>query len=170
MALQFERPVILDTTPLANHVRARLPEAEFINLTPPDIDPDMMRSALRRAHAIVNPSNLPLTTAMLDEAIHLKIVANVARGYDNIDPVDLTRRGVWATNVPDAFTVPTAEVTIGLLLMVARHLERGAATVRRGAWLTVVPGEWDGFSLAGKTLGIVGYGQIGQGFDLWPGN
>lgn len=162
MAQMIERPVIIDTTPLSPHVRDRLPEAEFIDLTPPDIDPEVMRSALRRAHAIVNPSNLPLTTAMLDEAVHLQIVANVARGYDNIDPVDLARRGIWATNVPDAFTVPTAEVTIGLLLMVARHLERGAATVRRGAWSTVVPGEWDGFSLAGKTLGIVGYGQIGQ--------
>lgn len=162
MPLLVEHPVILDTTPLAPAIRARLPEAEFIDLTPPDFDPGELRRALERAHAVVNPSNLLLTPAMLDQASHLRIVANVARGYDNIDPVDLGRRGIWATNVPDAFTVPTAEVTIGLLLMVSRHLERGAATVRRGEWATVVPGEWDGFSLAGKTLGIVGYGQIGQ--------
>jgi glyoxylate reductase len=162
VALKIERPVILDTTPLAPHVRDRLPGSEFIDLTPPEIDPDVLRSVLQRVHAIINPSNLPLVPGMLDEAVHLKIVAQVARGYDNIDPIDLARRGIWATNVPDAFTVPTAEVAIGLLLMVARHLERGAATVRRGEWSTVVPGEWDGFSLAGKALGIVGYGQIGQ--------
>src|SRR5688572_14771545 len=103
MAQMIERPVILDTTPLSAPVRARLPEAEFIELTPPGIDPEVLRLVLRRAHAIVNPSNLPLTAAMLDQAVHLKIVANVARGYDNIDPADLARRGIWATNVPDAF-------------------------------------------------------------------
>lgn len=162
MPLLVAHPVILDTTPLAPHVRARLPEAKFIDLTPPDIAPEVLRDALRQAHAVVNPSNLPLTPDLLNDAPHLRIVANVARGYDNIDPEDLARRGIWATNVPDAFTNPTADVTIGLLLMVARHLTRGAATVRRGEWATVVPGEWDGFTLAGKTLGIVGYGQIGQ--------
>ena len=162
MPLLVEHPVILDTTPLAPHVRDRLPGAEFIDLTPPDFDLGELRRALWRAHAVVNPSNLLLTPDLLDDAPSLWIVANVARGYDNIDPFDLARRGIWATNVPDAFTNPTADVTIGLLLMVVRHLEQGAASVRRGEWSTVVPGEWDGFVLAGKTLGIIGYGQIGQ--------
>ncbi len=162
MPLLVPHPVILDTTPLAPHIRAGFPEAEFIDLTPPDFDQEALRQTLRRAHAIVNPSNLQLTPDLLEDAPHLRIVANVARGYDNIDPDDLARRGIWATNVPDAFTTPTAEATIGLLLMVTRHLERGAATVRRGDWSTVVPGEWDGFTLHGKTIGIVGYGQIGQ--------
>ncbi len=162
MPLLVDQPVILDTTPLAADVRAQLPEAEFIDLTPPDFTETELREALGRAHALVNPSNLPITPEMLDLAPHLRIVANVARGFDNLDPDDLAGRGIWATNVPDAFTVPTAEATIGLLLMVTRHLDRAAATVRRGDWATVVPGEWDGISLSGKTIGIVGYGKIGQ--------
>lgn len=156
------KPVILDTTPIAGHLRARLPTAEFIDLTPPHITRQELRAVLARAHAVINPSNLALDTDLLDGAPHLRIVANVARGYDNIDPLDLARRGIWATNVPDAFTIPTAEVAMGLLLMVSRKLDAGSAYVRRGDWSTVTPGEWDGFILAGKVLGIIGYGQIGQ--------
>jgi glyoxylate reductase len=64
--------------------------------------------------------------------------------------------------VPDAFTASTAEVTIGLLLMVMRRMAEGDAYVRRGGWDRFVPGEWDGHTLVGKTIGIVGYGLIGK--------
>jgi glyoxylate reductase len=71
---------------------------------------------------------------------------------------------VWATNVPDAFTAATADATLGLLLCLARRLAEADRYVRSGRWEEdgFRPGAWDGLLLAGKTLGVVGYGAIGQ--------
>lgn len=123
---------------------------------------DEVLAAVAEATAIVVFADLRVDDELLDAAPRLKIVANVARGFDNFDLDALERRGVYATNVPDAFTVPTAESALGLLLMTMRNLARGDRFVRAGSWTLFEPGRWDGQTLEGKTLGLVGYGKIGQ--------
>lgn len=123
---------------------------------------DEVLAQLADVDAIVNQAELRVDTRLLAAAPRLRIVANIARGYDNFDLSLLTRRGVWATNVPDAFTIPTAEVALGLMLMVMRRLAEGARCVQDGAWRDFEPGRWDGWTLAGKTLGLVGHGQIAR--------
>lgn len=119
-------------------------------------------AALAEAVAIVNQSELRVDDELLASGPNLRIIANISRGFDNLDLEAMTRRGVWGSNVPDAFIAPTAEVTLGLILMVTRKLAEGAAFVRAGEWSSFEPGRWDGQTLVGKTIGLIGFGKIGQ--------
>ncbi|WP_392468474.1 NAD(P)-dependent oxidoreductase [Arsenicicoccus cauae] len=91
----------------------------------------------------------------------LKVVANVAVGYNNIDVHACERRGVVATNTPKVLTETTADTAFGLMLMVTRRFGEGERVIR-----SRTPWQWGmfynlGMGLQGKTLGIVGMGQIG---------
>ncbi len=100
--------------------------------------------------------------ALLDAAPNLRIVANMAVGFDNIDVPACTERGVMVTNTPDVLTDATADLTWALLLAVARRIGEGERLVRAGGWSGWRPGELLGTSLGGKTLGIFGMGKIGS--------
>lgn len=113
-----------------------------------------------------------LDEAFLDACPDLEIVAAALKGYDNFDVAACTRRGVWFTIVPDLLSVPTAELALGLLLGLTRHLLAGDRFVRTGKFSGWRP-ELYGAGLTGGTLGIVGLGGLGQalaqrllGFDL----
>ncbi|MBO9471072.1 hydroxyacid dehydrogenase [Endozoicomonas sp. G2_2] len=102
----------------------------------------------------------------------LKVVGGALKGYDNIDIEACTQRGIWVTNVPDLLTVPTAELAIGLTIGLARHIVAGDAFVRSGAFTGWSP-RFYGTGLANRTVGIIGFGAIGQaiaqrmaGFDV----
>ena len=114
--------------------------------------------------AIINQHELTVDRELLAAAPKLRIVANVAIGYNNLDIAALDEAGVWASNAPDAFSEPAADHTLGLLLAVARRVPEADAYVRSGQWAKdgFQPGPWDGMLLGGKTIGIVGFGQIGQ--------
>jgi glyoxylate reductase len=103
-----------------------------------------------------------IDTQVLEAGPALKVVANVAVGYDNIDVQAATRRGIVVTNTPGVVTEATADLTWGLLLSVARRIPEGDRYVRAGQWQ-----EWKLLFLLGqdvyqRTLGIVGMGRIGQ--------
>ena len=105
----------------------------------------------------------PIDGAVLDAAgPQLKVVANVAVGYNNIDVEACRARGVVATNTPDVLTNACADFTWGLILAVTRRLGEGERVVRAGKW-----GGWAldymlGMELRGKQLGLVGVGRIGR--------
>ena len=99
--------------------------------------------------------------AFLADCPKLKIVACALKGFDNFDVDACTRRGVWVTVVQDLLTVPTAELAIGLLIGVARHVLTGDRDVRSGAFTAWRPTLY-GTGLAGRTVGIVGMGRVGQ--------
>ena len=115
------------------------------------------------ADAIVSLLTERIDPELLDTAgPQLKVVANVAVGYDNIDVPACSERGVVATNTPGVLIDATADIALGLILMATRRLGEGERLIRSGqAW------KWGmffllGSSLQGKTLGIVGMGGIGQ--------
>lgn len=91
----------------------------------------------------------------------LRVVANYAVGYDNIDVSECRRRGVTVTNTPDVLTDATADQAFALLLAVARRLREGDALVRSGAWTGWEPSQLLGQQVSGAVLGIVGMGRIG---------
>jgi glyoxylate reductase len=99
---------------------------------------------------------------VLDRAPKLKVVANCAVGIDNLDLGALAARGIVATNTPDVLTEPTAEMAFALMLAAARRVGEGERMVRAGQWKGWALDQLLGQSLLGKTLGIVGYGRIGQ--------
>lgn len=99
---------------------------------------------------------------LLEAAPKLKIAANVAVGFDNIDVAACTRRGVVATNTPGVLDETTADFAWALLMAVARRLGEGDALARSGNWKGWDLDQLVGTDVWGKTLGIVGFGRIGK--------
>lgn len=99
--------------------------------------------------------------ALLDAAPQLRVVANMAVGYDNVDVDACNERGVLVTNTPDVLTDATADLTWALLLAVARRIGEAERIARTGTWGGWRPGELLGVGLNGKVLGILGMGKIG---------
>ena len=149
----------------------------------PEVAIELLRTA---ADVWVSPHDRALSTAELHEAVRgadgivallhdridddllaaagaqLRVVANVAVGYDNVDVPAFERRGVTFTNTPGVLTNATADIAIALILMVTRRLAEGERLIR-----SQEPWAWNmsfllGSEIAGKTLGIVGLGQIGR--------
>lgn len=92
----------------------------------------------------------------------LRIVANVAVGYNNVDVVAAELRGVLVTNTPGVLTDATADLTWALILATARRLVEGVDLVRSGKWAGWHPEQLLGLELRGRTLGLLGAGRIGQ--------
>jgi glyoxylate reductase len=92
----------------------------------------------------------------------LKIIANYAVGYNNIDLPAAAQRGIIVTNTPDVLTEATADLTWALLLALTRRVVEGDAWVRTGHWPGWTPTQMLGADVSGKTLGIIGMGRIGQ--------
>jgi glyoxylate reductase len=122
-----------------------------------------LRDAVRGAEAIVAMLHDRVDDALLGAAgEQLRVVANVAVGYDNVDLDAARRHGVTITNTPGVLTDATADLAIALMLAITRRLGEGERRIRSG-----VPWAWSidfmlGRGLRGKTLGIVGYGAIGR--------
>lgn len=104
----------------------------------------------------------PIGPAQLDRLPALRVVANMAVGYDNVDVEAARERGVRVTNTPDVLTGATAELAWALILAGARRLGEGERLVRTGEWAGWEPTQLMGMGLEGKTLGIVGAGRIGR--------
>jgi len=115
------------------------------------------------ASAVVGMLHDRLDGALADAAgPGLKVVANVAVGYDNVDVPALASRGVVVTNTPGVLTDATADLAFGLLLAVTRRIGEGERLLRSRTPWSFHLGFLLGSGLQGKTLGIVGYGQIGR--------
>ncbi len=128
----------------------------------------MSRAEVLRAapelSGIINQAELRVDEELLAAAPRLQIVANVAIGVDNLALEAMARRGVWASNVPAAFVASTADCTLALILSLLRRIPQADRYARSGQWPRdgFQPGVWDGALLAGKTLGLIGYGRIGK--------
>lgn len=103
-----------------------------------------------------------IDAAVVAAAPALKVVANIAVGYENIDVPAVRARGIAVTNTPDVLTEAVAEFTWGLILAVARRIAEGDRLVRAGAWKGFAFDFMLGLELRGKQLGIIGGGRIGK--------
>lgn len=99
---------------------------------------------------------------ILNRAPQLKVISNMAVGFDNIDLAACTRRGIPVGHTPGVLTEGTADLAISILLAAARRLCEAHQDAREGRWTTWSPTGWLGADLHGATLGIVGMGKIGQ--------
>ncbi len=143
-------------------------------------------SPLRPAHdLIVNPNDFPMSHAevldkvrdkdgllctisdridaeLMDCAPGLKMIANFGVGYDNIDVPESSARGIKVSNTPGVLTDATADLAFSLILAVARRVVEGDSRTRSGKWGPWAPFGFLGSEVTGKTLGIIGLGQIGK--------
>ena len=121
-----------------------------------------LKAGLREADAVICTLTDHIDAAMLADAPRLKILANYAVGYNNIDLAAATRRNIVVTNTPDVLTESTADLAWALLLAIARRVAEGDVYVRAGSWSGWTPTQMLGDDVSGKVLGIVGMGRIGQ--------
>ena len=120
--------------------------------------PNGLPAALADADALVVRSAVQADDALMEHAPKLRVIGRAGVGVDNIDAEAATRRGVVVMNTPGANAVAVAELTIGLMLALARKLPTANATMHAGKWEKK---SLQGSELRGKTLGILGLGRIG---------
>ena len=158
-----DQPTVLVTRRIPEAGLALLRAAAALRLW--DSDQPMPRAELLHQVADADALLCLLTDRvdgeLLAAAPRLRVVANMAVGYDNLDLPALAARGVVATNTPGVLTETTADLAFALLLAVARRLPEGARYVRAGQWTTWDPLLLLGHDAHGATLGIAGLGRIG---------
>ncbi|MDE3041535.1 MAG: D-glycerate dehydrogenase [Nitrospirota bacterium] len=124
--------------------------------------PSALREGLSQADAAIVTLGDPIDAETIRVATRLKILANYAVGYNNIDLAAARQCGLIVTNTPDVLTDATADLTWALLLATARRVVEGDTLVRSGKWTGWSPTQLLGAEVTGKTLGIIGMGRIGQ--------
>jgi glyoxylate reductase len=131
---------------------------------PPDRPPDSdeLRRGFAQADAVICMLSDRIDAGLLSHATRLKILANYAVGYNNIDLAAARAQGVVVTNTPDVLTDATADLTWALLFAVARRVIEGDRWIRIGTWPGWAPTQLLGADVSGKTLGVIGMGRIGQ--------
>jgi glyoxylate reductase len=124
--------------------------------------PDELAGFIGGADAVLTLLGNPVTEQVLEACPGLRVVANCAVGFDNIDLEAARRRGVWVTNTPDVLTEATADLTWALILAVTRRLVEADAFLRAGRYQGWALDLLLGSGLQGRTLGVVGLGRIGR--------
>ncbi len=124
--------------------------------------PSALCEGLCQADAAIVTLGDRINAETIHAAARLKILANYAVGYNNIDLAAAQERGLIVTNTPDVLTDATADLTWTLILATARRVVEGDALVRSGRWTGWSPTELLGAEISGRTLGIIGMGRIGQ--------
>jgi glyoxylate reductase len=144
-----------------------------VNPTPTSPYREVLMNKVRGVQGLLSLVTDRVDSALMDEARELKVVANMAVGYDNIDLRAATERSIMVTNTPDVLSETTADTTMMLTLAVARRLSEADRYVRKHKWTAWTPNMMLGRDVHGKTLGIYGLGRIGEemvkrarGFDM----
>lgn len=136
--------------------------AQLVGLSKPlDLTLQDVLSNLAQAHGIIG-SGLAITPQLLDAAPNLKVIATVSVGYDNIPVDELTQRGIMLCNTPDVLTETTADTGFALIMATARRVVELAEWVKADKWQASIGPALFGSDVHGKTLGMVGFGRIGQ--------
>jgi len=134
---------------------------------------DILLKELKDADGVFSMLTENIDKEALDQAENLKVIANMAVGYNNIDVAEAKNNGIIVTNTPGVLTETTADLTFALLMTTARRIVESSAYLRNGEWKTWSPMQLTGQDIYGANLGIIGMGRIGQavakrakGFDM----
>jgi glyoxylate reductase len=168
-------PIIYVTRRLPDAALSLLSTCGTLELWEPDevIPREELLRGVKAAEALLCMVTERIDEELLNHAPRLKIVANMAVGYDNVEVLALTHRRIVLTNTPGVLTETTADLTFALILGIARRISEGERLVRAGRWRSWSPFSFLGYDVHHRTLGILGLGRIGtevakraQGFDM----
>jgi glyoxylate reductase len=162
--LKKRLPIVLITHTLPEDWITSLKNRCNIYIGPHDateLDPSLLK-ILPQAEGLFTLLTIPITEATLNKAPMLRVISNMAVGVDNIDITACTLRNIPVGNTPDVLTESTADLTMALLLSMARNIPQASLDAREGRWKTWSPAGWLGTELNGSTLGIIGMGKIGK--------
>jgi glyoxylate reductase len=159
----LRRPKVLITRPIQQLVIEQISQHCDVQVHPVDepMPADLLTSAMRDIDGVM-PAGVRISKEIIDAAPRLRVVSNIAVGYDNIDVEACNRRHILVTNTAGVLTEATADLAFALLLAVARRIAEGDRYVRGGHWKQW---QWNclwGTEMHGKTLGLYGFGRIAQ--------
>jgi glyoxylate reductase len=142
----------------------RLAERHEVDVWPEPLPPphEDLTTRVREVEGLLAMLTDRVDAGLLRAAPNLRAIANFAVGTDNVDLGAATAAGIPVGNTPGVLTEATADLAFALLLAAARHITVAEEAVRAGEWVTWTPGSFLGSDVGGATLGIVGYGRIGQ--------
>ncbi|HEY2420466.1 MAG TPA: NAD(P)-dependent oxidoreductase, partial [Neobacillus sp.] len=123
---------------------------------------EVLLSEAKKADALLTMLSDAIDESVLTAGSNLKVVANLAVGFDNIDVQAASREGIAICNTPDVLTDTTADLTFSLLMATARRIVEAAELVKQGEWKSWSPLLLAGHDIHHKTIGIVGMGKIGE--------
>lgn len=160
-----KKPLVVVTRRLPEVIETRMCELFDTRLNESDkpMSHDELAEAMRTAEVLV-----PTITDRIDSSLiaqageQMRLIANFGNGVDNIDVASALGRSITVTNTPGVLTEDTADMTMALILSVARRLVEGARAIPEGNWSGWSPTWMLGHRITGKRLGIVGMGRIGQ--------
>jgi len=124
-----------------------------------EMSEEELRDAIAGYDAILIRSATKLTSELIDRADNLKVIGRAGTGVDNVDIPAATRRGIIVANAPESNSVAAAEHTLALMLSLFRNVPQAHGTLVEGRWDRA---KFKGAELYGKTLGVIGFGRIGQ--------
>jgi Lactate dehydrogenase and related dehydrogenases len=127
------------------------------------VDKDTLRQAASQAEVLITSLSTIVDASIIDHAPNLKLIANFGAGFNNIAVDYAKEKGIMVTNTPFVSTDATAELTAGLIIALSRRIVEGDHLMRTTGFSGWAPLFFLGHELKGKTLGIIGMGQIGQG-------
>ncbi|ANU22309.1 2-hydroxyacid dehydrogenase [Planococcus donghaensis] len=159
------KPIVFITQKLPDQAVAELKEQYEVRMWPEENTPaprEKLLEEAKEAHALWTMLSDRVDSEVFEAAPNLKIVSNLAVGYNNIDLEAAHKHGVTVTNTPDVLTESTADLTFALLLATARRVIEAEKTVRSGEWRSWTPMGMTGQNVGGATLGIIGMGRIGE--------
>ncbi|HET8733453.1 MAG TPA: phosphoglycerate dehydrogenase [Anaeromyxobacteraceae bacterium] len=123
------------------------------------LKPEELEAIIGDYDAIAVRSATKVTARLLEKATRLRVVGRAGVGVDNVDLEAATRKGVVVMNSPGGSSVTVAELAVGMMLALSRHIAQASASTKAGKWEKK---RFQGHELAGKTLGVVGIGNIGS--------
>ncbi|MCH4826112.1 MAG: D-glycerate dehydrogenase [Planococcus sp. (in: firmicutes)] len=159
------KPIVFITQKLPDQAVAELEEQYEVRMWPEENTPaprEKLLEEAKEAHALWTMLSDRVDSEVFEAAPNLKIVSNLAVGYNNIDLEAAHKHGVTVTNTPDVLTESTADLTFALLLATARRVIEAEKAVRSGDWQSWTPMGMTGQNVGGATLGIIGMGRIGE--------
>jgi D-3-phosphoglycerate dehydrogenase len=124
-----------------------------------DLSPDELKKIIGKYHGLVIRSATKVTADVIAAASNLKVIGRAGAGLDNVDVPDATRRGIVVMNTPGGNSMATAEHTLSLIMAAFRHIPQAVESVKLGKWEKK---KFQGHELTGKTLGVIGLGQVGS--------
>lgn len=136
-------------------------DVDRIDATGPVTHDELVRRVAGK-QALLSMVTDTVDRAVIEAGKDLRVIANAAVGYNNIDVAAARERGIIVTNTPDVLTDATADLTLALILAVTRRLGEGERMVRRGDWKGWAFDQLLGMQLRGRQIGIVGFGRIGK--------
>ena len=161
----MSKPRILITRAVFPEVVERLALHFEVEANPEDTiwSPEELMARLADKDGAFTTGSQRIDSELMAACPRLKVVANMAVGYNNFDVDAMTAAGVQGTNTPDVLTEPTADFGFALLMATARRMAEAEHYLRAGKWITWRYDMFAGAEVSGSTLGIIGMGRIGQG-------